>query len=608
MAKWLARLGWDVSVVTTGAFGSSAEDAGGGGGSGPGGGEAARVRVIRSFDMQTWRARMAGHDRVDSLFDSDSYTGKPHPLSKVIVPEPLALAWAPFARRVALAAHRERPFDAVLTTSPPESAHTVGAALQRKGVRWVADIRDAWTYEPLRPPFPTKAQHRLDERLERRRLGAADAVVCVSEPAAADLRSRGIADPVVIANAWDPDSDPGPEAVATVEGLLDPERVSLLYTRRFGSYGRDPGPLARRWGRFAATAPEEAAKLELAVAGPMTPDERALLEGTGAGVVKVSLLGSLRARAVARPAAPRRLSAAARAAGPLAARHSSSSSIWRPGRRSSLADGTEAGRIAADAGVSPIVRADDPGDRRGARRPRPRRSQGPDPGASGRYAYPGAAEAMSRGPARRLAAQRGSARSGDPRRRTSFSTPYSPSRERSAIGARHGRAERPGSDASGRGHVRSAANRGFLGFARLYLACRSPRSPSSTSPSALRRWGCVEDHARRGPRRGGYQRRRRLPPLPRQSGAVRGGAGPRARRLPGRLRRRARAACRGGGGMRAIVGFHFPLVHSKPRGGANCSTPVRAPRPGSTGTSSPGSERGGARTSTTAPCATSTSC
>lgn len=398
MAKWLARLGWDVSVVTTGAFGSSAEDAGGGGGSGPGGGEAARVRVIRSFDMQTWRARMAGHDRVDSLFDSDSYTGKPHPLSKVIVPEPLALAWAPFARRAALAAHRERPFDAVLTTSPPESAHTVGAALQRKGVRWVADIRDAWTYEPLRPPFPTKAQHRLDERLERRRLGAADAVVCVSEPAAADLRSRGIADPVVIANAWDPDSDPGPEAVAAVEGLLDPERVSLLYTGRFGSYGRDPGPLAEALGRFAATAPEEAAKLELAVAGPLTPDERALLEGTGAGVVKVSLLGSLeRERSLALQRRADALLLLAQPARSQLVNFKLFEYLASGTPILALADGTEAGRIAADAGVSPIVRADDPEAIAAALGALVRGDlKGPDPGASGRYAYPGAAEAMSR--------------------------------------------------------------------------------------------------------------------------------------------------------------------------------------------------------------------
>ncbi|MFN8152344.1 MAG: glycosyltransferase [Solirubrobacterales bacterium] len=394
MAKWLARLGWDVSVVTTGAFGA-------GDGEGPGAAASGeRIRVIRSFDMQTWRARMAGHDHVDSLFDSDSYTGRPHPLSKVIVPEPLAVAWAPFARRAALAAHRERPFDAVLTTSPPESAHTVGAALQRKGARWVADIRDAWTFEPLRPPFPTGLQHRLDERLERRRLGAADAVVCVSEPAATDLRSRGIADPVVIANAWDPDSDPGPEAEAAVEGLLDPERLSLLYTGRFGSYGRDPRPFAEALGRLASTAPEEAKRLEVAVAGPLTPDERALFEGfegAGGSSVKVSLLGSMerelslalqrRADALLLLAQPTRsqlvnfkLFEYLAAGTPILA----------------LAAGTEAGRIAADAGVSPIVRADDPEAIAAALSALVRGElEGPDPGASDRYAYPAAAEAMS---------------------------------------------------------------------------------------------------------------------------------------------------------------------------------------------------------------------
>ena len=88
MAKWLARLGWDVRVLTTTAFGDETK------GSEP--------TVIRTRDLQTWRARMAGHAKVDSLFDSDSYTGKPHPLSKVIVPEPLAVAWLPFARRAAL--------------------------------------------------------------------------------------------------------------------------------------------------------------------------------------------------------------------------------------------------------------------------------------------------------------------------------------------------------------------------------------------------------------------------------------------------------------------------------------------------------------------------
>ena len=167
------------------------------------------------------------------------------------MPEPLALAWAPFARRRARALHRRDPFDCVITTSPPESIHTVGRALQRRGAAWVADVRDAWTFEPLRPRFPTAPQRALDRRKERKLLGRADAVVCVSEPAAADLRDRGIADPLLVRNGADPElleaADP-----ASVAGLLDPERVSLVYTGRFGSSGRDPRGLVDGLRKLAA--------------------------------------------------------------------------------------------------------------------------------------------------------------------------------------------------------------------------------------------------------------------------------------------------------------------------------------------------------------------
>lgn len=282
MAKYLARLGHRVTVLTTTAFGEPD----------PGAETEPGVEVLRANDLQAVRARLAGHERIDSLFDSDSYSGRPHPLSYAVVPEPLRLAWAPFARRAALRAHRDRPFDAVITTSPPESAHLIGRALQRRGARWVADVRDAWTFEPLRPRFPLALQRRADERMERRLLGAADAVVVVSEPAAEDLRSRGIADPTVIANAWDPDDDPDSETIDSTAGLLDSGRTSLLYTGRFGSYGRDPGPFAAALRSLAAGSPELAARLEVAIAGPLTDDERDLF-AAGLDPIAVKLLGSL---------------------------------------------------------------------------------------------------------------------------------------------------------------------------------------------------------------------------------------------------------------------------------------------------------------------------
>ena len=391
MAKWLARSGWDVTVLTTSAFGD-AEPAE------PAAGDDPAIRVIRPRDLQIVRARLAGHSRVDSLFDSDSYSGKPHPLSKLIVPEPLAVAWTPFARRAAFAAHREHPFDCVLTTSPPESAHTIGHAFRRRGVPWVADIRDAWTFEPLRPAFPTGIQRHLDERLERHRLGAADRVVCVSEPAAADLRDRGIADPLVIANGWDPDRDPEADAIAAARGVLDGGRTSLLYTGRFGSYGRDPAPLVEGVARLARSTPQLAGRLELAIAGPLQPAERALFERPDLQPVEVTLLGSLeRETTVALQRTADALLLLAQPARSQLVNFKLFEYLAAGVPILALAAGTEAGRLAAEAGIAPIVAADDPeaiatalaallgGD-----------LTGPDPAAASRFSYPAAAEAMSK--------------------------------------------------------------------------------------------------------------------------------------------------------------------------------------------------------------------
>ena len=284
LAKNLRRAGHEVTVLTTSAYGTLAA--------------AEESDVERTADAQLWRARLRGRQRIDALYDADTYAARPHPLSKVIVPEPLALAWAPFARRRARGLQRVKAFDAVITTSPPESAHTVGRALQRRGVPWIADVRDAWTFEPLRPPFAARALHELDERLERRTLGAADVVTCVSEPAAADLRARGIADPVLVRNGADPEllaaADP-----ASIAGLLDPARVSLVYTGRFGSSGRDPRALVEGLALLAARSPDDAARLELVIAGPLTEAERELF-ARDVAPARIVMAGTLeRGRALA---------------------------------------------------------------------------------------------------------------------------------------------------------------------------------------------------------------------------------------------------------------------------------------------------------------------
>jgi len=377
MAKWLRRAGHEVTVLTTSAYGTLPDDD--------------QADVVRTTDAQRWRARLAGKDSIGAMFDSPTYSGKPHPLSKVIVPEALALAWVPFARSRALRLQRERHYDCVITTSPPESAHAVGYALHGRGVPWVADVRDAWTFEPLRPEFPTAAQRRLDARLERRWLGGADQVVCVSEPAAADLRRRGIADPVLVTNGWDPEAAPRPSGPTR---LLDPERVSIVYTGRFGGYGRDPRALVDGIAALAASDPETAAKLELVIAGPLTDAEAELFARpvTPARIVHAGSLDRAGAIALQREADALLLVAQPARSQLLNIKLFEYAASGTP--ILALAAGTEAGRVAAELGAT-VARADDPAAIATAlTRVAGRELEAPEPAALERFTYPAPAASM----------------------------------------------------------------------------------------------------------------------------------------------------------------------------------------------------------------------
>jgi glycosyltransferase involved in cell wall biosynthesis len=380
LAKYLRRAGHDVTVLTTSAYGTLPGDS--------------EQHVVRTADAQLWRARLRGADRVDALYDSDSYAAKPHLLSKVIVPEPLALAWAPFARRRARRLQAQERFDCVITTSPPESTHTVGRALQRRGAAWVADVRDGWTFEPLRPRFPTAAQRRLDERMERRLLGSADTVVCVSEPAADDLRRRGIADPVLVRNGADAElleaADP-----ASVAELLDPERISLVYTGRFGSTGRDPRGLVEGLRRFAADRPDDAARLELVVAGPLTEAERDLLAPTLAPA-SITLLGALeRGRALALQRAADCLLLIAHPVRSQLANFKLYEYLSAGPPILALAEGTEAGRIAEEIGAEVVAASDERAIAEALARVANRELRAPDRAARAEHSYPAVAERMA---------------------------------------------------------------------------------------------------------------------------------------------------------------------------------------------------------------------
>jgi glycosyltransferase involved in cell wall biosynthesis len=381
MVKWLRRLGHRVTVLTTSAYGT--------------GDAAAEEGVIRSADLQRLRARLHGRDRVDALFDSDTYSGRPHVLSRIVVPEPLAVAWMPFALRDAIRANTRERFDCVITSSPPESVHMIGRALRRRGVPWVADLRDGWTFEPIRPPFPTTAQRRLDERLERRWLTAADAVVCVSRPAADDLRARLGLEPELIPNGWDPDLETGAAHSSVAERMLDPDRFSLLYTGRFGSYGRDPSALVQALGVLAREHADDASRLELVIAGPLTDDEAELMRSdvAPARIVIAGTLDRPQALALQRAADALLLVASSRRTQLLNFKLFEYLAAGPP--ILALAAGTEAGRVAAEAGGEAVPADDASAIVAALRRLVAGELEPTDPALRERYSYPRVAERMA---------------------------------------------------------------------------------------------------------------------------------------------------------------------------------------------------------------------
>ncbi len=89
--------------------------------------------------------------------------------------------WLPFAKNTAARLIKKENIKLVFTTSPPNSSHLAGYYLKRKyGVKWIADFRDFWTPE-LQSDYPTGIHRSINQRLEKKVVKSADAVVSVTE-------------------------------------------------------------------------------------------------------------------------------------------------------------------------------------------------------------------------------------------------------------------------------------------------------------------------------------------------------------------------------------------------------------------------------------------
>jgi glycosyltransferase involved in cell wall biosynthesis len=150
--------------------------------------------------------------------------------------------WIPFASGAVAEFARQERVDAILTTSPPESCHIIGAQAKKVlGCPWIADFRDLWTQNLAQQKHSSLP---LRVRLEKKTLAVADALVTVSAPWAGRLRERYPAKPIhTIPNGFDPDDfrRRPPELTKT---------FSITYAGQLYQGKRDPGPILEVLGEL----------------------------------------------------------------------------------------------------------------------------------------------------------------------------------------------------------------------------------------------------------------------------------------------------------------------------------------------------------------------
>jgi glycosyltransferase involved in cell wall biosynthesis len=198
---------------------------------------------------------------------------------RLLLPDP-EIAWFPDAVRGGARAVREREIDVVLSTSPPNSVHLVGAAIARRtGVPHVADFRDSWLANPHRryERRSVRAKRAVEGRIARRALRRVCAVSAVTpsiaEEAAA-LAPPGTAVQVV-ANGCDFDEL---EGFAYQRG----DRMRIVHAGSFFGQ-RSPRSFLSALAGLLRSRPELQGRVEAVFLGELRPPDREWALGLGLG-------------------------------------------------------------------------------------------------------------------------------------------------------------------------------------------------------------------------------------------------------------------------------------------------------------------------------------
>jgi glycosyltransferase involved in cell wall biosynthesis len=169
----------------------------------------------------------------EQVSNGRSFGIRDHAISCFQIPDGYWGWYWPAVRRAREIIRSER-VSAILSTSPPVTAHLIARSLKmRFGIPWIADFRDPWRDSRSAELVPSWYL-RLSERIKRRTLGAADRVLCNTERLRAQMAAEFPASPanrfVTLTNGFD--SDMGVAGVARKPGVLSCLHIGTLYGDR----------------------------------------------------------------------------------------------------------------------------------------------------------------------------------------------------------------------------------------------------------------------------------------------------------------------------------------------------------------------------------------
>lgn len=281
-SKYLARLGWEVHVVTAAARGSEPAVDG--------------VHVHHCPRRRTLNDRYADFARRRQVFSGAEIPMAPAAVGQGVTLRARAVAslrkaarialafpdigrgWVVRAARLGRALHREHAFDAIVTSGPPHSAHFAGllVALGNSSIERIIDMRDPWRGGNKNWPLHGMDPHWIYPfiaPLEKVLFLTTRTIIVNTSEFAEDLRAAEPRVSVVhVSNGIDLETLPA----RTAERF---EGISIAYVGTFYA-GRSFSTVLAALTAIARDRPAAALRIKLRIAGHIGPAQQDELRAT----------------------------------------------------------------------------------------------------------------------------------------------------------------------------------------------------------------------------------------------------------------------------------------------------------------------------------------